>query len=223
MSYLASKYKGLYRVLPDLDWQTNSFPIDCDGARDEDMVYIPCQNDNKIMYYGNGILIGYVSTIMRGRNIKKEMKKQKIELVDYDESDEEVMFKFKAKDIEQVAELMKAKTYGASISPFSNKNLPKNKDIKIPDEEIERYKSISSKVDKKDMLKFKTWNSSFLNDILQKKIRKDTKNKSYDYKKDMKKMKLGRQVKEFIFAKNMWEDYLVYLDTAISEYYNNEV
>ena len=130
MSYLTSKYKGIYRILPDLDQQTNSFPIDCDGSRDEDMVYIACNNDNKIMYWGNGILIGYVSTLMRGRNIKREMKKQKIEFFDYDESSEEVMFKFKAKDMEHVAEIMKAKTYGASIAPFSSKNLPKNKDIK---------------------------------------------------------------------------------------------
>ena len=223
MSYLTSKYKGVYRILPDLDWQTNSYPIDCNGSRDEDMVYITCNNDNKIMYWGNGVLIGYVSTLMRGRNIKKEMKKQKIEFFDYDESDEEVMFKFKAKDIDRIAVLMKAKTYGASIAPFSSKNLPKNKDIKIPNEEVEKYKSISSRVDKKDMLKFKTWNHSFLEDVLQKKIRKDTKNKSYNYKEDMQKMKLGRQVKEFIYAKNMWQDYLDYLDNTIAEYYNNKV
>lgn len=222
MSYLTSKYKGIYRILPDLDQQTNSFPIDCNGSRDEDMVYIPCHNNSKIMYWGNGVLIGYIPTIMRGRNIKKEMKKQKIEFFDYDESSEDVMFKFRAKDIEQIAEIMKAKTYGASITPFSKRNLPQNKDIKIPNEEIEKYKSISSKVDKKDILKFKTWNSNFLNDVLQKRIRKDTKNKSYNYKEDMQKMKLGRQTKEFIYAKNMWEDYLNYLDNAISEYYNNE-
>ena len=219
MSYLTSKYKGIYRILPDLDQQTNSFPIDCDGSRDEDMVYIACNNDNKIMYWGNGILIGYVSTLMRGRNIKREMKKQKIEFFDYDESSEEVMFKFKAKDMEHVAEIMKAKTYGASIAPFSSKNLPKNKDIKIPNEEVEKYKSISSKVDKKDMLKFKTWNSNFLNDVLQKKIRKDTKNKSYNYKTDMQKMMLSRQTKEFIYAKGLWQEYLDYLSKEIEDYY----
>lgn len=222
MSYLTSKYKGVYRILPDLDWQTNSFPIDCNGLRDEDMVYIACQNDSKIMYWGNGILIGYIPTLIRGHNIKKEMKKQKIEFFDYDESDLEVTFKFKAKDIESVASIMKAKTYGASIAPFSKRNLPQDKSIKIPDEEIEKYKLISNKVDKKDMLKFKTWNSNFLNDVLQNKIRKDTKNKSYNYKEDMQKMKLGRQVKEFIYVKDMWEDYLSYLDNAITEHYNGE-
>lgn len=218
-NYLVTKYKGRYRVLPDLDYGTNSFPIDCDGIRDEDCVYISCNNDNKIMYWGNGILIGYVPSIGRGRNIKKAMKKEKIEFFDYDESDEEITFRFKAKDIEPVAELMKAKTYGAGISPFSNRNLPKNKDVKIPDEEMAKYKSISGKVDKSDMLKFKSWNSDFLTNVLQKKIRKDTKNKAYDYKEDMKKMKLGRQVKEFIYVKNMWQEYLDYLSKEIDAYY----
>ena len=218
-NYLVTKYKGIYRIMPDVDYETHDFPVDCDGVRDEDSVYITCQNDNKIMYYGNGVLIGYVPSLGRGRNIKKDMKKAKIDFFDYDESAEEVMFKFKAKDIEVVAELMKAKTYGASINPFSTKNLPKNKGIKIPDSDMEKYKAISSKVDKKHMLKFKTWNSDFLKDVLQKKVRKDTKNKSYDYKEDIKKMNLSRQVKEFIYAKGCWQEYLDYLNKEIEALY----
>ena len=219
MSYLTTKFKGVYRMLPDLDLETHNFPVDCDGVRDEDCVYITCQNDSKIMYWGNGILIGYVPSLGRGRNVKKAMKSAKVDFFDYDESAEECMFKFKAKDIDAVAEIMKAKTYGASISPFSTRNLPKNKDIKIPEDELAKYKVISAKVDKKDMLKFKSWNIDFFENVLQKKIRKDTKNKSYDYKADMKKMQLGRQTKEFIFAKGMWQDYLDYLAKEIEAYY----
>lgn len=214
-NYLTTHYKGRWRILPDLDCNTNSFPVDCNGIKDEDCVYVSCSQDNKIMYYGNGVLIGYVPSIGRGRNIKKAMKKEKIEFFDYNESDEEVMFKFKAKDIGTVAELLKAKTYGANISPFSSRNLPKNKDVKIPDEKIAEYKAISSKVDKKDVLKFKTWNTDFLTNVLQKKIRKAMKDKTYDYKSDMMKMKLGRQVKEFIYAKGYFDDYLDYLAKEI--------
>lgn len=220
-NYLVTKYKGQYRILADVDMVTHDFPVDCDGSRDEDSVYISCQNGNKIMYYGNGVLIAYIPSLTRGRNIKKAMKKDKVEFFDYDESAEEVMFKFKAKDVEYVAGALKARTSGASISPFSTKNLGKNKDIQIPEEEMARYKSISGKVDKKHILKFKTWNSDFLNNVLQKKIRKDTKNKSYEYKEDIKKMNLSRQVKEFIFAKGCWEDYLKYLDSEIAKLYNN--
>jgi len=217
--YMISKFKGIYRLLADLDLETNDFPRDENGGIEDAGVYISCQYGNKIYHWGRDVLIAYVPSRSRARNIKKEMKKQKIEFFDYDESDEEAMWKFKLADADGVIALLKPRTSGASISPFSTKNLPKNKDIKIPDGEVEKYKSISCKVDKKDMLKFKTWNSSFLNDVLQKKTRKDTKNKSYNYKDDMKKMNLSRQTKEFIYAKGFWQEYLDYLNKEIDALY----
>ena len=165
MANYLMRYKGTYRILPDLDLKTNSFPIDCNGVRDEDMIYIPCHQDSKIMYWGNGILIAYIPSTIRGKNIKKAMKKDKIEFFDYDESTEETMFRFKAKDIDAVAELMKAKTYGANISPFSSRNLPKTK-IEIPVEELAKYKAISSKVNKGDTLFIKDANNRFLTEII---------------------------------------------------------
>lgn len=224
-SYLL-KYKGKYRLLPSLCLDTHDFPRDEHGNIDEDTeVYISCQNDGKIFYFGlndsrRGVLIAYIPSLGRGRNVKKALKKQGVDIFEYIESDEEVMFKFLASDIEPVAELMKVRTSGANISPFSSKNLPKNKDVVIPDDEMKKYKSISCKVDKKDILMFKKWNSAFLENVLQKKIRKDTKDKKYDYKADMKKMRLSRQTKEFIFAKNMWNDYCDYLAKEIESYYN---
>lgn len=220
------KFKGKYRLLAELDKQTNDIPRNANGEIDQDDVeiYIACRHNMKITYYGlnesrRGVLTAYIPSVIRGRNIKKELKKQKIEIFDYDESDEEVMFHFNAVDIEPVATLMKAKISGANISPFSKRNLPQRKDIIIPDDEMKKYKEISSKVDKKDMLMFKTWNTAFLNNVLQKKIRKETKDKSYDYKADMKKMKLGRQVKEFIWTKRYWQEYLNYLDKEVKNYY----
>ena len=220
------KYKGVYRLLPELDLETHDLPRDEAGNIEDDAeIYIACQNGSKISYFGlnesrRGVLIAYIPSLGRGRNVKKALKKQGIDIFEYSESDEEVMFKFAAADIEPVAELMKARTSGANISPFSSKNLPKRKDVMIPDDEMLKYKAISGKVDKKDMLMFKKWNSAFLEDILQKKIRKDTKDKKYDYKADMKKMKLSRQTKEFIFSKNMWADYCDYLAKEIESYYN---
>ena len=226
MANYLMKYKSIYRLLPELDLETHDFPRDEAGNIDDDAgIYISCQNDSKITYWGlndsrRGVLIAYIPSLGRGRNVKKALKKQGIDIFDYNESDEEVMFKFLASDIEPVAELMKVRTSGANISPFSSKNLPKNKDVVIPDDEMAKYKAVSGKVDKKDMLMFKKWNSAFLEDILQKKIRKDTKDKKYNYKEDMKKMKLSRQTKEFIFAKNMWNDYCDYLAKEIESYYN---
>lgn len=221
------KYKSKYRLLPELDIETNDFPRDSNGDMNQDDIgiYISCQYENKIYYYGlndsrRGILCAYIPSLGRGRNIKKEMDKQSIGYFDYDESDEEVMFKFLAADIDTVAKLLKAKTNGASISPFSSKNLPKNKDVVIPEDELNKYKAISSKVNKNDIMMFKQWNADFLENVLQKKIRKDTKDKSFDWKADAKSMKLGRQVKEYIFAKGMFDEYLEYMDNAVNSFYN---
>ena len=219
MANYLMRYKGTYRILPELDYETHDFPRDCDDNRDEDMIYIPCKSDSKIMYYGNGVLIAYIPSTIRGKNIKKAMSKEKIEFFDYDESAEESVCKFKAKDIDAVAELMGAKTYGANISPFSSKNLPKTK-IEIPVEEMAKYQAISSKVQKGDTLFIKDVNNRFLTEIIVKKSRKQDKN--FDVKADMKRMKLGRQTKEYIFVKGMFEDYLKYLDEEIDRFYNNK-
>ena len=62
-----------------------------------------------------------------------------------------MLFKFSSKDIEPVAVLLKAKTAGANISPFSTKNLPKS-NVEIPYNEMKKYKAITAKVNKSDIL-----------------------------------------------------------------------
>lgn len=221
MANYLMKYKGTYRLLPDLNYEKTDFSRNMDGSIDEDAVYIKCQFGCKIYSYGNGTLTAYIPSLGRGRNIKKAMDKDNVPYTDYDESDSEVSFRFKAKDIEPIAKLLKVSTSGASISPFSSRNLPKNKEVEIPEDEMQRYKSIASKVDKKDVLKIRTWNNEFLENVLQKKVRKETKNKKYDAKEDMKSLNMGRQIKEFIWTKGYWELYLDHLDSAIQAYYNN--
>lgn len=225
-SYLM-KYKGVYRILPELDVDTNDIPRDYNGevADGYDDIYISCQHGNKIYVYGHidntkpVWLVGYIPSIGRGHNVIKALKENGIEYIDHKETDEEVEFKFKAKDIEVVAELMKAKTAGADISPFSVKNLPKS-DVEIPTEEITRYKEITSVISKNDLLLIHRLTNSFLDDILQKGLRKTTKNKKFDCKLDMKQLKMARQVKEYIYIKNFWEEYLAYLKKEIEKIYN---
>ena len=134
MAQYLLKFKGRYRILPELDLGTNDFPRDKNGeiSKEYDDIYIACQYGNRIYNYGKGILYAYIPSIGRGRNIRKALDKQGILYTDYNETDEEVEFKFKAKDIEPIATLLKAKTNGANISPFSKKNLPKAKDVEIP-------------------------------------------------------------------------------------------
>lgn len=225
-NYLTTKFKGTYRILPDICLDSNDFARNEDDSIDEDMVYISCQNGNKIWYWGlndsrRGMLGAYIPSLGRGRNIKKAMKKDKIEFFDYDESDEEVMFKFLASDVEAVAELMKAKTSGANISPFSTRNLPKS-DVTIPTEKIEEYKTVTASVGKSDMLLIKNLNERFLADILEKSLKKQTKNNKFSCREDMKKLKMSRQFKEYVYHRGAWGNYISYLDEEIKKHYNNK-
>lgn len=220
MAQYLLKYKGKYRVLPELCLDTGDFPRDYNGNIDEDYddLYISCQHGNKIKSAHldesrRMLLFAYIPSIGRGRNIKKALDEQGIWYDDYEETDEEATFFFKAADIEPVAKLMKAKTAGASISPFSTKNLPKASDVKLPTELMDEYKAISSKVEKKDLLIIHRITTAFMTDILAKKLK-------IDYKADMKKLHMSRQVKEYIYTKNMWSEYLKYLDEKITEYYS---
>jgi len=213
------KYKGKYRILPELDRETNDFPREANGQITDIDIYIACQHGNKIFNYGKGILYAYIPSIGRGRNIRKAMDEQGISYTHYNETDKEVEFRFKAKDIEPIAILLKAKTSGAGISPFSKKNLPKAKNVEIPTDEIERYKAISQRVEKSDLLILHRFTSAFLDTILQKTIRKCTKD--FDYKADMKALCMARQIKEYIYLKGMWNEYLKYMEKEINKFYKN--
>lgn len=221
------KYKGKYRILPELDYETNDFPRDYNGniAESYSDIYIACRNNNKIYEYGHMKgnsktvwLVAYIPSIGRGRNIKRELDSQGFEYIDYYENDEEVEFKFKSKDIDTIATLLKAKTSGANISPFSPRNLPTDKKlVQISTEEMQRYKEISAKVKKTDLLLIHKLTNQFLANVLSRKYRKI--DSSFNYKKEIKKLKLSRLVKEYIYYKNMWNEYLSYLDKEIDKFY----
>ena len=223
MSHYLLKYKGNYRILPEIDCETMDIPRDLNGeiAEGYDDLYIACQYGNKIFAYGSEegkkvvYLTAYIPSIGRGRNISKSLKKQGVEFIDYSENDEEVIFKFKAKDIEPVAELMKAKTSGANISPFSTKNLGKRKDILIPENDMRKYKDVISAVPKNHLFSIGKITNQFLN-IAQKSLRKTLKNKNFDIKSDMKKLMLSRQAKEYLYYNGFWDEYVSYLKNELS-------
>lgn len=221
MANYLMRYKGKYRLLCELDQNTNDFPRDDNGNIEDIDMYISCQHGNRIYNFGHGKLIAYIPSLGRGRNITKALKENSVEYTNYIETDEEVEFRFKATDIEIVAELMKAKTSGASISPFSSKNLVKRKDIIIPQEEVDKYKEIISVIDKKDLLIINRITKQFINNM-EKSLKKSTKDKAFDIKKDMKKSMLSRQSKEYIYYKNYWNKYLKYLENEINTYYLKE-
>ena len=225
MAHYLMKYKVTYRVLAELDKVTNDIPRDSKGNASEDVeLYISCHYGNKITEWGhdtNGrmLLTAYIPSIGRGRNIKRVMDAQGIPYTNYHETDDEVEFRFKAKDITPIAELMKAKISGANISPFSVKNLPKA-NVEIPSEEIERYKAIVAEVDKGDLLIIHKITTSFLTTVLTRKYK--VNDKSFNYQADMRKLMMGRMAKEYIWIKEMWEEYIVYLNKKIKAFYKNK-
>jgi hypothetical protein len=211
------KYKGTYRLLPELDLSTNDFPRCPDGSIEDIDIYISCQYGNKIKCYGHidnkkpVWLIAYVSSIGRARNIKKALDELEIEYIDYIENDIEADFKFKAKDIDVVAKLMKAKTGGAGISPNSVKNLPVS-DYTLSAGNLQEYKEITGQLPKGDTLIISQVTNRFMDEILAKKYRR------IDINSDMRKKCMARQIKEYIHSMDMWDEYIKYLKREINKH-----
>ena len=137
MARYMHKYVGTYRVKADIT-SDNDFPRVEDGSIDPsfDDEYIECKHGCKIYHYGKDILQAYIPTIQRGRRAVKELDEFVIDVID---NGTEVLFTFKAKNIESVAEYLKAKTFGCNISPFSRKNLFKsNEKLSAEDEQCYR-------------------------------------------------------------------------------------
>lgn len=209
-NYLINRYKGIYRIKTEYDKSTNMFHRKLDGTFEDIDCYIDCQNGIRIFSFGHGVLQAYIPTIIRGHNIIKYINENFNEdiIFDIEESDSEVLFKFNAKNDEKIIPLLKPKTAGASISPFSSRNLPQNKDYKIPDEDLDRYKNIVAKIPKERILDISHRTNSFIKLLVTK-------------KNPMKKIKAdmaikGLKGKEYIHSIGKWEEYIEYLDEQLS-------
>lgn len=222
MSDYLRKYVGQYRVKSDYDLNTNDYIKD---DNDFDGLYIDCYHNIKIRHSNGSILYAYIPSKSRGMNILRQIWIDKVNdklptettttrkylenlcdklmegdiLYDAEVLDYEVYFMFNAKDIDYYAKLLKVKTSGCNISPYSIKNLPKDT-YKIPDKDMEIYQNII-----KDFPKRKMGNKKILDGLLIKKINKDflEKNKLINNTR-MKN-------KEFIHKKGLWNKYIEYL------------
>lgn len=85
-------------------------------------------------------------------------------IFDIEETDSEVLFKFKYVNSDKIIPLLKPKTSGAGISPFSSKNLPKT-DYKIPDEDFIKYKNIVSKIPQNEILRITHTSNEYLKSL----------------------------------------------------------
>ena len=234
MANYLMKYKGKYRIKPNLDLQLNDVPRDENGSIDSsyDDIYIKCANGSQIYHYGRSTLVAYIPSIGRGHNILIAIAKE-LKLIDEDsnfrdydalysmlnenktifdiiENDMEIEFKFNSKNIELVAKYLKPQTSGADISPFSSKNLPKSSYV-IPSNDLEGYKKIIYSVPQENKLSIGHITKRFLNDILS----KDKLYRTISIKADMRKKCLRN--KEYIHSMGYWNTYIKYLEEQLCQ------
>lgn len=204
------RYKGKYRLRTPIDKSTNMFPREYNGQFAENDVYIDCQHKVTISSFGHGILECYIPSIGRGHNIVKAIQSELGDKVinNIVETDEEVIFQFHSKYMEQLESYLKPKTSGADISPFSSRNLPKSK-YNIPDEDLVIYKEIVSKIPKNELISLVHTTNKFLETYTKKNL------KGVDIKADMALK--GLKDKDYIHSIGAWDKYIEYLKKNIKE------
>lgn len=172
-------------------------------------MYIDCQNNVQIFYYGHSVLQAYIPSRIRGHNIIKSINEINPELIfDVEETSTEILFKFKYKDSDQVIPLLKPRTSGAGRSPYSTKNMPKS-DYKIPDEEVVRYKDLVVDLPRERALSIGYLTNNYLKSLCKKKG-------SYEKMKADMKLKMLKG-KEYVHAIGKWNDYLKYLEIELAK------
>lgn len=202
-SYLM-KYKGIYRLKCPYDLETNQFNRKLDGTLEDIDVYIPIKS-GQITHYGKSILQVWFKSAVRGRNVIKSIEEKYGSDICFDirDNESELLFKFHSKYMEQLEEFLLPKTGGASISPFSNKNLPKNA-YTIPEEDLSTYKSIVSNVPKNQLILISHCTRDFLKSL-------NRKNGEYEKLKADMTLK-GIKGKEYIHSIGKWAEYIKYLN-----------
>lgn len=204
MSYMIDKFKGVYRLKVPYNLATNQFSRKLNGAFEDIDIYIDCQYGNQVTHYGGSILQAYAPSLIRGHNIIKSINEINSDLIfDIEETSQEILFKFNYKNSSKIIPLLKPRTSGANISPYSSKNLPKNKDYKIPDEDLIAYKNIVAKIPPERILTLTHTTNNFIKSLVTK------KNTWEDIKADMALK--GLKGKEYIHSIGEWNNYIKYL------------
>ena len=121
--------------------------------------------------------------------------------------DGEVLFRFHNKYMEEFEKYFSPITSGASISPFSSKNLPRDKNYVIPEEELKLYDDIISLIPKEKKLIVSHMTKDFIKSLA-------TKKNPYEKIKDDMALKMLKG-KEYIHSINKWSEYIKYLTKEV--------
>lgn len=203
------KYVGTYRVKAEIDYFKNDFPRNDAGQIDEsfDDLYIPCAKGViKHTYLGNDILVVcFYDKIGTANNVYKELLNKYPKLdIEFENDGCDGFIYFDSHDINKIATIIKPRTSGAKINPFSNTNLPKP-EYKIPSKDLNDLYSITKDLDRIHTMQFfKQVNVDF------------TKKLTKELKQELKQTRLG--FREFIHSKNLWQDYVKFVTKSYSKY-----
>lgn len=99
--------------------------------------------------------------------------------------------------------MLKPRTNGANISPFSSKNLPRNNEYRLPDEALGEYKKIIQNVPQNKLLSINVIQNCFIKSLASK------KHPLSEIKADMRLK--GLRSKEYIHSIGKWDKYIKYL------------
>lgn len=148
----------------------------------------------------------YIPSIIRGHNIITYINENfgQDVIFNIEENDSEILFKFKSKYDNDIIPLLKPKTNGSSISPFSQRNLPKNSDYKIPDEDLDMYKNIVAKIPREHIINLSHRTNYYIKSLA-------TKTNPIDKIKADMALK-GLRGKEYIHSIGMWDKYIKFLE-----------
>ena len=203
IAYLYDKFKGIYRLKVPIDSNTNDYCRKLNGTYEDVDMYIDCQFGNKVFHFGGNILQAYIPSLQRGHNILKKLEEiDKFLIFDIEETDSEVLFKFKYVNSDIIIPLLKPRTSGACISPYSVKNLPKSS-YTIPNEDLVLYKNTVAKIPPERILTITHSTNNFIKSLATK------KNPMENIKSDMRKKCL--KGKEYIHSIGKWQEYIQYL------------
>ena len=214
--YLTEHYKGKYRVYAHYDLDTLDYPRDTEGNIDNSFGDFYLLGTNKIeIKHGSGAILGcYIPSVTRGYNVLRKyyqvvfgneekdinitadrlLKEGYIE--SYDLLDGEVFFEFNAKYLDNIlSKIVKLKTYGSNISPFSVKNLPKS-DYRIPPHDLAEYKALVKNLQGFEVLAL---TRQFVADIL----------KIQEWKSELKKERL--KANQYFHKHGYWSQWLAFI------------
>lgn len=163
-------------------------------------------NTYEVTRKGETISVTKETVSVLDENLYKEDIDKSDLLINIVETDEEVLFKFHAKYLEQLVPYLKPKTSGADISPFSSRNLPKTK-YSIQDEDLNTYKEIVAKIPQNELISLVHTTKKFIETYTKKNM------KGVDVKSDMALK--GLKGKEYIHSIGAWNSYIDYLKKNI--------